>query len=141
MIQVLIKNLAGEVTHESSFETQALADQWIASQEIVKAFGKPERWVDAEDVSEMGEDRSLSIASQQVGGPEDERTQYKFAAEYSVVQSDISEKVAIDKANAVAQACLASTDWYVVRLAETQKPIPADVLAARASARAAITKV
>ena len=33
---------------------------------------------------------------------------------------------------------LASTDWYVVRLAETGKPIPEDVLARRAGWRAEI---
>lgn len=30
---------------------------------------------------------------------------------------------------------LAETDWYVVRFAETGKPIPEDILAARAAAR------
>ena len=37
---------------------------------------------------------------------------------------------------AEAQAYLDSTDWYVVRMAETGVPVPADVTAKRAAARA-----
>ena len=37
--------------------------------------------------------------------------------------------------NAEARAYLASTDWYVVRKAETGTEIPADVIAARQAAR------
>jgi len=36
---------------------------------------------------------------------------------------------------AEALAYLSSTDWYVVRFAETQTPIPAEVLAKRAESR------
>lgn len=37
--------------------------------------------------------------------------------------------------HAQAQAYLDSTDWLIVRLAETGKPIPPDVIKARAKAR------
>jgi hypothetical protein len=37
---------------------------------------------------------------------------------------------------AEAQAYLDSTDWYVVRFAETGVPVPVDVTAKRAAARA-----
>lgn len=37
---------------------------------------------------------------------------------------------------AEAQAYLTSTDWYVVRMAETGVPVPADVTEKRAAARA-----
>lgn len=40
--------------------------------------------------------------------------------------------------NAEALAYLASTDWYVIRQQETGEAIPADVLAARQAARAAV---
>jgi hypothetical protein len=36
---------------------------------------------------------------------------------------------------AEALAYLASTDWYIVRFVETQKPVPDDVLDKRAEAR------
>lgn len=138
MIQVIVKNLSGEVTNQAKFESQAEADAWVVSQVALKAFGKPERWVDSEDVSKMGEDKTKATASQQVGGPEDERTQYKFAAEFTTEASDITAQVLQGKANADAIAYLLDTDWYVLRLAETQKPIPAEVLAKRVTARAAV---
>ena len=40
--------------------------------------------------------------------------------------------------NATSQAYLASTDWYITRHAETAVEVPADVITARAAARAAI---
>lgn len=43
--------------------------------------------------------------------------------------------------NAEAKAYLASTDWYVVRQAETGIAVPADVVEARAEARAKIAEV
>jgi hypothetical protein len=42
------------------------------------------------------------------------------------------------KANADSRAYLASTDWYVVRFAETGVEIPSDILAARQAARESI---
>ena len=42
--------------------------------------------------------------------------------------------------NAEARAYLASTDWYVVRKAETGTEIPADVLAARQTARDSVVE-
>lgn len=43
-----------------------------------------------------------------------------------------------EQINAEHHAYLASTDWYVVRFAETGVAIPADILAARQAARDAI---
>lgn len=42
------------------------------------------------------------------------------------------------QANAEARAYLASTDWYVIRLQETGEPVPEDILAERAAARARV---
>ena len=44
------------------------------------------------------------------------------------------------QANAEARAYLASTDWYVVRKAETGTEIPADILAKRQTARDAVVE-
>jgi hypothetical protein len=49
--------------------------------------------------------------------------------------ADEREAAALAAEKAKAQAYLASTDWYVVRHAETGKAIPADVMDARAKAR------
>lgn len=56
------------------------------------------------------------------------------------------EQVDIDrseqsKVNAQALAYLASTDWYVVRSAETAEAIPEEVLQEREAARARIVKL
>ena len=40
--------------------------------------------------------------------------------------------------NSTSQAYLDSTDWYITRHAETAVEVPADVITARAAARAAI---
>jgi hypothetical protein len=49
-------------------------------------------------------------------------------------RSRAADRDAADSA-AQARAYLAQTDWYVARLAETGKPIPTSILAARATAR------
>ncbi len=46
---------------------------------------------------------------------------------------------ALEVAQAEARAFLASTDWYVARKVETDKPIPADVLEAREAARVTLS--
>jgi hypothetical protein len=40
--------------------------------------------------------------------------------------------------NTGARAYLAATDWYVIRLQETEQPVPDDVLKLRAAARASV---
>lgn len=42
------------------------------------------------------------------------------------------------QASAEARAYLAETDWYVIRLQETDEPVPAEILADRAAARARV---
>ena len=42
------------------------------------------------------------------------------------------------QANAEARAYLAETDWYVIRLQETDEPVPAEILAERSAARARV---
>lgn len=141
MIQVTVKNLSGATTHQARFETQELADQWVTAQSVLKAFGKPERWVDSEDLAVMGEDRTKAIGTRQVGGSDDERTQYKFAAEYTIEQTDVTALAEQEQMNAASLKYLAETDWYVARYAETGKAIPSDVTASRAAARANYVKV
>lgn len=42
--------------------------------------------------------------------------------------------------NAETRAYLARTDWYVIRMQETGEPVPDDVLAERAEARARVVE-
>lgn len=141
MIKVnVIKN--GVITNSANFETQTLADAWVNAQVVLKSFGKPERWIDAEDLSQMGEDRASAISSQEIGGPEDARTQYKFAAEYTISQVDITLEIQAQDQNVKSLAYLVSTDWLVIRAIENSlKPVPAEVMALRAEARSKIVKI
>jgi hypothetical protein len=60
---------------------------------------------------------------------------------------DRAIEIAAHEAHAVSEArnldalrYLASTDWYVARMAETGTPIPDDILAARAAARSSVER-
>lgn len=52
-----------------------------------------------------------------------------------------NERLAQDRENAevAARKYLSDTDWFVTRASETGKPVPSDVLARRASARAVLS--
>ena len=104
----------------------------------LKSFGKPERWVDEELCDLQGEVIAEAIAEQIIGGPESEHKQYKFAAQYVIEQEDITAQLAQAETNAQSLKYLLETDWYVIRKAETNVDIPAEVLTLRAAARAAI---
>ena len=57
-----------------------------------------------------------------------------------VEKAPLTPEEAQRRANAKHRAYLNSTDWYVVRQADTGTPIPQDVLDARAAARASIVE-
>lgn len=63
----------------------------------------------------------------------DEETIIEHAQEYEIVEEEIEDP----KIKSDALAYLASTDWYVVRFAETGKEIPDEVMIERAHARKA----
>lgn len=138
MIKVIVKNLDGVVTNQASHDDQQKAEQWVDSCEKIKAFGKPERWIHEDDLSAMGEDKTLAIASEEVGSMEEDRKRYKFAAEYTVVYEDITNQIIAEADKAQALKHLADTDWYVLRKVETGLGIPDSILASRAAARVVI---
>lgn len=57
-----------------------------------------------------------------------------------VINQDKAAANQRDQANAEARAYLSSTDWYVIRMQETGEPVPEDVLAKRAAARARVVE-
>ena len=59
---------------------------------------------------------------------------------YIMTPEQIVESEKYTKANAAIEY-LKQTDWYTARLAETGKPIPEDVKAARAQARLDISSI
>lgn len=96
MIEVRVKK-QGVLTHEAKFETQGEVDAWLAQNEASKAFGKPQRWVHQDDLLAQGEDQQQAIESREVGGPDELKYEYKFAAEYTVEQADITAQVAEER--------------------------------------------
>jgi hypothetical protein len=137
MIQVRVKK-DNVFTHRGNFATQNDADEWINQNVALKSWGKPERWVDEDLCESQGEVIADAIAEQMTGGPDHEHKQYKFAAEYEIEQEDITAQLAQAETNSQSLKYLAETDWYVIRKAETNVDVPAEVLTLRAAARAAI---
>lgn len=139
MIKVSIhKN--GIITNSAQFETQTEVNTWIISQEAVKAFGKPDRWVHEHDLSILGEDRSLATESQDIGDPESLEKKYHFASEYSITQEDITAAVAQKVINEEALKYLTATDWFITRCFEIGVAVPANITSERAAARARIVR-
>ena len=54
-----------------------------------------------------------------------------------LAQQEQNEELAAQQKQVVAEALslLSSTDWYIIRLQETGKPVPQEILDARAQAR------
>jgi hypothetical protein len=94
MIKVTIKNLSSIITHGAQFETQGGADAWIAAVSPTGAWGKPDRWVHVEDIEAQGEDIAQAIESQTTEGFDGPETSYRFSAEFTIEQTDITTEVA-----------------------------------------------
>lgn len=94
MIKVSIQKNSVE-TNAGTFADQPGADAWIASQEADKAWGKPARQVASNESGIQSEDISKATASEDM---QDEQgntyTLYTFAADYTIVQTDITAQVA-----------------------------------------------
>lgn len=87
MFRVLIKDKAGKLTNEGFFESQALADDWILDCVSQGVWGKPERWVtaDQEDVSGALEQK---VETNDFGV---QITKYKLPATYTIDVVDLSQ--------------------------------------------------
>ena len=83
-----IKN--GIMLIQNAFNTNQIANAWIAEQEALKAFGKPDRWVSEDRIAIEGEDIGLAIdtITEPINGVD--VTLYKFAKEYTINIVDLS---------------------------------------------------
>lgn len=111
----------------ASFSTLEEAQAWISlcSNKVSQPWGKPEHQKEI-----LGED----------GLPLDP-PQFQFVqSEFTVDITDVSAQVNQEKVNAEALAYLASTDWYCIRFLEAGNVVPAEILEARAAARARIVR-
>lgn len=57
MIEVKVKNLANDRSYGGAFETLEEAEAWIAKQEVKGSWGKPEREVHEDDMTEFEKKR------------------------------------------------------------------------------------
>jgi hypothetical protein len=107
----------GQLTNGGEFETQELADAWLAKHEGLGTFGQKAgtREIQAE-VSPvvLAEDGSELV-------PAVYETQIEEVPGYVVVIEDITAKLEQEKANAEAQAFLDGTDWQVLRHRDQQE--------------------
>lgn len=154
MIKLTVKNKADIITFAPIFETQDMADAWLATMLAAKVFGKPERWVREgdEDISAALETREIenlpmvpavfndSGVEIEAAVPAVTYIEYRLAAEYIVEQVDITVQVEQERINAEALAYLASTDWYVIREMEGGVTCPSEIKTARADARVRIVR-
>lgn len=99
-----IKN--GVVSNQAEFKSVDEANAWLAKMIATNSFGKPERWLvvhkgfdDIEYVE--GEDISQAIETRVgVGSLGEEIVEKKFAAEYQVLEEDMTQEIA-DKDNRI----------------------------------------
>jgi cysteine sulfinate desulfinase/cysteine desulfurase-like protein len=90
-------------------------------------------------VSQIEHDSVLETAKQLLENEFD--VEYIPVDEYGRVSvEDVTAEVEQERVNQEALAYLASTDWLIVRQAETGAPCPEEVLAERARARASVVK-
>jgi hypothetical protein len=76
------------ITNQATFETQELADAWRDQNISSGVFGKPERWLaENEFTSETIED---SVETSQVERFGQNVTVYKFAADYTITEEDVT---------------------------------------------------
>lgn len=120
------------LTNGASFENEELADLWLTQEVTNNSWGKPERWVSFQGEPDAGyTDTRIN---------ELKRTEYFYPAEYSIVMTDISAQINQQQINAAAEEYLKNTDWIILRELDSGVACPADIKAARATARAQIIK-
>lgn len=128
MIKIHIKK-QDVITNSATFASQEEADTWLASCEANESFGKPEHQIQLTP-EVVAEDGTITPATFQT-----------VESEYVVEILDITQQVAQNKINQESLQYLADTDWLCLRAQEdATKPVPDDVKAKRAAARAAIVR-
>lgn len=94
-----IKN--GKVSNQAEFADDAEAAAWLAEMIQTNSFGLPERWIDGSRLSDA--EKALAIETRVVTGSLGEGiTEYKFAAEYSVIEEDLTAGIAAKDARILA---------------------------------------
>jgi hypothetical protein len=107
----------GQLTNGGEFETQELADAWLAKHEGLGTFGQKAgtREIQVEVAPAVINEDGTELV------PALYETQIEEVPGYVVVIEDITAKLEQEKANAEAQAFLDGTDWQVLRHRDQQE--------------------
>lgn len=137
MFKIEIKNLQNIVTHANHLPTSQDALNWLDAVKVTGAFGKLEREVKevAPGVLADNEDISKSVSSRQEEIMGEMVTFHTLPQEFT---HTITDETALHQAqleSREAVAYLNSTDWMVVRKAETGVDYPQEIKDLRAAAR------
>ena len=134
MIQVKI--IRDSIVTNSCTAPEAEALAWLAKHEGMGTFGQKKETVERQVLifPAVVDSEGLEIS------PAQYEAQMVDLQGYTVEIIDISAKLEQEAINASALRLLAESDWMVTRMAETQQPVPEEVLLARAAARASIVR-
>ena len=135
MIQVKIIR-DSVVTNSGSFPSQEEAQAWLSSHEGMGTFGQKKETVERQVLifPAVVDSEGLEISPAQF------EAQMVDLEGYTVEMLDISAQLEQEAINTAALKLLAESDWMITRMAETQQPVPEEVLLARAAARASIVR-
>ena len=138
MFKIEIKNLQNVVTNKAEFQSEQLCLNWLNQNKSTGAFGKLERQVleISEGILENNEDISKSVnVEESVDELGNVKKIHTLPQEFSYQVTDISAQKHAQQESENALKYLASTDWMVVRKAETGMDYPQEIKDLRAAAR------
>jgi len=82
----------GVVTNQVEDSSTVNADQWLAEGVAKNWFGKPERWVNGNELT--NEEKATAIDTRVgTGSLGEDITEYKLAAEYEIVEENIDGEI------------------------------------------------
>lgn len=133
--EVNVTNIVNGKKFSQRFQTEANMNAWIAKQEAIGMQGKG--WGFGARTLKKEEPHNPDLVIQEFILIQDEveTPMVRLKAEYEIEILDIEQLVIDEEAAKEALAFLAKTDWYIVRLQETGKPVPEEILDQRAMAR------
>jgi hypothetical protein len=126
----------GQLTNQQTLDSIEEANAWLARHEGMGTFGQKKETVERQVLifPAVVDSEGLEISPAQF------EAQMVDLEGYTVEMLDISAQLEQEATNAAALKLLAESDWMITRMAETQQPIPEEVLLARAAARASIVR-
>ena len=124
------------LTNQLDFETQEMLESELARHEGMGSFGQKKETVERQVLifPAVVDSEGLEISPAQF------EAQMVDLEGYTVEIIDISAQLEQERINSESLKFLAESDWMVTRMAETQQPVPEEVLLARAAARASIVR-